>query len=140
MKRKTIRHIGAALVLGAALTLGPVSFGQEAVSETTTATTATTTSDGTISEFAPGGDTIVLHSSSGTEPLRYSYSKSTTIVDDSGNPVDVSVVKSGLPVEVSYVKEGDRMIARKIIVKHHVHPAGGTVEKESTTTTTTESH
>jgi hypothetical protein len=136
--KKSIRHFGAALILGAALTITPVAFSQVAVSETTS-----TTGSGTVSEFSPSSDTIVLKSETSSSPVTYSYSKSTTVVDENGDPVDVSVVKSGLPVQVMYVKEGDQMVARKIIVRKHTHAAttGGVVEKHdsSTTTTTTES-
>src|SRR5207302_8590519 len=116
------RHFGAALLLGAFVSLGPVAFGQVSVSETTT-----TTSGGTITEFSP--DTIVLKSETSSSPVTYSYSKSTTIVDENGDPVDVSVVKSGVPVQVIYAKEGDRMIARKVIVRKHAASSGGVIEK-----------
>jgi hypothetical protein len=129
--KKSIRHFGAALLLGAFVSLGPVAFGQVSVSETTT-----TTSGGTVTEFSP--DTIVLKSETSTSPVTYSYSKTTTVVDENGDPVDVSIVKSGVPVQVIYAKEGDRMIARKIIVKKHVAKPAGVIEKHESTTTTTE--
>ncbi len=129
---KKIHQIGAALVIGALVHTAPVAFAQVAVTET-----SATESVGTVSEFSP--DTVVVRTESGTEPLRYSYTKSTTVVDEAGNPVDISVVKSGVPVRVVYAREGSGMIARKIIVRKAV-PAGGMIEKHETTTTTTESH
>ena len=111
---------------------GTMSFAQVAVSETTT-----TQSTGTISEFSP--NTVILKTESSSEPVRYTYSKTTTFVDDAGNPVDISIVKSGLPVQVIYVKDGDGMVARKIIV-HKQAKSGGVVEKHESTTTTTEAH
>lgn len=92
--------------------------------ETTVKTTATTTeSAGTISEFGP--DTIVIRSETSSAPMHYSYTKSTTYVDDTGAPVSIETVKSGLPVTVYYTLEGDRMVANKVVVR-------------KTTTTTTE--
>jgi len=129
--KKSIRHFGAAVLLGAFVSLGPVAFGQVSVSETTT-----TTSGGTVTEFSPSSDTIVLKSETSSSPVTYSYSKSTTVVDENGDPVDVSIVKSGVPVQVIYAKEGDRMIARKIIVRKHTASSGGVIEKHEKTTTT----
>ena len=124
----------AALATSAALPLG--AFGQ-VVSESTT-----TTSNGTVSDFSP--DSIVVHSESAAEPIHYSYSKQTTVVDEAGNPVDVSIVKTGVPVQVYYEGTGEHMVARKIVV-HKVQTTSDAapvvVEKKSTTTTTTtESH
>ena len=133
--KNTFRYVTGAAFFAAAVACSPLASAQVA-----TTVAESTTSDGTISEFSPEGNSIVIHSSSGTEPLRYSYSKSTTIVDDAGNPVDVSVVRSGVPVQVYYAREGDGMVARKIIVRRHVAtegvPAAVSEHKETTTTTT----
>ncbi|MDP9291911.1 MAG: hypothetical protein M3O82_06060 [Verrucomicrobiota bacterium] len=143
MNKQTIRNITATLLVGAGLALGQAAFAEAEVSASTT-TTSTVTSDGTVSEFAPTGDTIVLKSTTSTEPMRYSYSKQTTIVDDAGQPVDVAMVRSGLPVQVMYVKEGDRMVARKIVVKKRttttteVPVKAPVIERHDSTTTTTE--
>lgn len=90
---------------------------QEQMSVTTTETA------GTISELNP--DTIVVRSETSSSPMRYSSTKSTTYVDETGAPVSVETVKSGLPVTVYYTRDGDRMIADKVMVR-------------KTTTTTTE--
>lgn len=109
-----------------------VTFAQTAVQQTTT----TTTSAGTISEFGP--ETIIIRSEASPEPIRYSYSKTTTYVDETGAPVSIETVKSGLPVTVYYMKVGDRMVASKVIVRKAVVKAAPEVEvKKSTTTTTT---
>lgn len=84
--------------------------------ETTVKTTTTTTENaGTISEFSP--DTIVIQSETTSSPTRYSYTKSTTYVDETGAPVSIETVKSGLPVTVYYTLEGDRMVANKVVVR-----------------------
>ena len=142
MKRRASKLIAA---LSAATVLGSVALAQTTVVESTTApaatatttTTSATVAEGTISEFSP--DTIIVRSATAPEPIRYSYSKTTTYVDEAGNPVSIETVKSGLPVTVYYAKEGDRMIARKVVVRKTVPAAPTVVEKKTTTTTTTES-
>lgn len=105
----------------------------------TTATTATTFTPGTISEFSP--DTIVIRSETAPAPIRYSYTKTTTYVDEEGAPVSMDLVKSGLPVKVYYVKEGDRMIANRVVVsrKSSTTTTGGAAVIEKKTTTTSPS-
>ena len=73
-----------------------------------TVNTVTTETVGTISEVSP--DTIVVRSETNTAPTKYTYTKSTTYVDDMGNPVSMETVKSGLPVTIYYTQEGDQMI------------------------------
>ena len=107
----------------------------------TTSITTTTTSDGTISQFGP--DQILIKSESSPSPLSYTYSKTTTYVDENGAPVSVETVKSGLPVTVYYTKVGDTLVATKVIVRKAVivTPAAvvtpSAVEVKKTTTTTT---
>jgi len=123
----------SAAVLGLTLITANVTFGQTAVQETTT-----TNSVGTISEFGP--ETIVIRSTAAAEPLRYTYSKTTTYVDESGAPVSIETVKSGLPVTVYYTKVGDQLVASRVIVKRTtavVVPTAPVIEKKTTTTTTT---
>jgi hypothetical protein len=88
----------------------------------------TTSSAGTITEFSP--DSIVIRSETAPAPIHYVFRKSTTYVDDAGNPVSVEVVKSGLPVTVQYIREGDRLIASRVIVHHRVVPAERVVPTE----------
>ncbi len=131
MKQNNQKLLGTAL-LGLMLITANVTFAQTAVQQTTT----TTTSAGTISEFGP--ETIIIRSEASPEPIRYSYSKTTTYVDETGAPVSIETVKSGLPVTVYYMKVGDRMVASKVIVRKAVVKAAPEVEvKKSTTTTTT---
>jgi hypothetical protein len=116
----------------ATLVLGVTGFGQTSVS-----TTTTTQSAGTISEFSP--NSIVIRSETSPEPLRYSYSKTTTYVDESGTPVSLETVKSGLPVTVYYVKESNGMVANRVVVHRTktTTAAPAAVEEKKTTTTTT---
>ena len=89
----------------------------QTVSETTTTTTTTPTSAvGTITTFDAAGNVIAI-SGAGASPVRYGYAKTTTIVDEEGNPVAVDVVRSGVPVTVYYAPVGDQMVASKIVVR-----------------------
>ncbi len=115
------------------LGLGPVALQAQTVVQTQTATQSV----GTISEFGP--ETIVIRSESAPEPVRYSYTKQTTYVDETGAPVTIEAVKSGLPVTVHYTRVGDRLVADRVIVRKTttVAPAAPVIEKKTTTTTTT---
>lgn len=131
MKNILTQYLGA-FAVGTVLTTAALA--QTVVKETTTTTNAV----GTISEFSP--ETIVIRSETSPEPLRYSYSKTTTYVDETGAPVTLETVKSGLPVTVYYTKVGDRLVANRVVVrKTTVTPsAPAVIEKKTTTTTTTE--
>jgi hypothetical protein len=90
---------------------------------TTVETVKTTETAGTISEFGP--ERIVVRTETNTTPMTYTSTKTTTYVDETGQPVAMETVKSGLPVTVYYTQDGNRLIANKVIVR-------------KTTTTTTQ--
>ena len=121
--KNTIRNLSSLTFLGVMLFTANMVSAQTTAPSTTT-TTTTQNSDGTISQFSP--DTIVVRSTTSADPVSYSYSKTTTYVDENGNPVSSETVKSGAPVTVYYTQDGDKMIATKVIVR-------------KTTTTTTPS-
>jgi hypothetical protein len=137
--KKRILIITAAVALASAGNL----LAQDAVQ-----TTSVTTSAGTISDFDP--QAIVVRTDAAPEPVRYTYTKTTTYVDENGNPVSIETVKSGLPVVVYYTREGDELVASKVVVKttavppqpvqpiEPVQPPDTTVKQTRTTTTTTE--
>jgi hypothetical protein len=106
---------------------------KDAAAGTTTAETSTTTSTGTISTYTPGTDYITFRTSTDAAPVRYYYSKDTTILDPEGRTVTWSAVRPDLPATVYYVRDGDRMIVRKIMLSKPT-----VTEKETTTTTTTQ--
>ena len=132
---KNINRILTGAVFSALVLTGSAGFAQAPVKEEKTTTTTTVTTAGTISEF--GTDTIQIRTETSPEPLRYSYSKTTTYIDEEGNPVSIETVKSGLPVTVYYVKVGDKMVASKVIVRKAVKVVPPVEEKKTTTTTTT---
>ena len=98
-----------------------------------TETTSTTSAAGTITTYTPGTDYITFQSRGTTgAPVRYYYTKDTTILDPAGQTVTWSAVRPDLPATVYYVREGDRMIVRKVVLSKPT-----VIEKETTTTTTT---
>jgi len=122
------------------------AFAQTSTKETTTSTTggttagvsaSTTTSslDGTgmITTYSPGTDYISVRTTSSEAPVKYYTSKTTTVVDSAGEPVDMALLRSDLPVKYTYVKEGDRMVVSKITVQKPI----AEIKKTTTTTTTT---
>src|SRR4051812_6005954 len=102
-------------------------------STSTTASTSSMDATGTISTYTPGTDYISFRSETSAAPVKYYYTKSTTIVDPEGKTVEWSALRPDMPVRYSYVKEGDRMVISKITLTKPV----SYYEKETTTTTTT---
>ena len=101
----------------------------------TTSTTSTSTLDGsgTITTYTPGSDYIAFRTETSTAPVKYYYTKSTTIVDPEGKTVEWSMLKPDMPVKYTYVKDGDRMVVSKITVQKPL----AEIQKTTTTTTTT---
>jgi hypothetical protein len=112
--KNIIRNLSSLAFLGAMLFTANIASAQT-TAPSSTSTTTTTTSNGTVSQFGP--DTIVVSSTTSAAPVSYSYSKTTTYVDENGNPVSSETVKSGAPVTVYYTQDGDKMIATKVIVR-----------------------
>jgi hypothetical protein len=103
------------------------------VTGTTTTERSTTTATGTITTYAPGTDYITFRAGTTAAPVRYYYTKETSVVDPEGHVVAWSAVRPDLPATVYYVREGDRMIVRRIVLSRPT-----VIQKETTTTTTTE--
>ena len=78
MKKLIRSSIGAVLLTGTLLTTNVV------LAQTSVVTTAPVTSMGTITEFSP--ETFVIKTETGTAPVSYGYSKTTTYVDEAGAP------------------------------------------------------
>jgi hypothetical protein len=104
-----------------------------AVTSSTTTSTSSIDATGTISAYTPGTDYITFRSETSAAPVKYYYTKSTTLVDPEGKTVEWSMLKPDMPVRYTYVKEGDRMVVSKITLTKPV----SYYEKETTTTTTT---
>ena len=102
-------------------------------SSTTTTSTSSIDGSGTITTYTPGSDYITFKTETSTTPVKYYYTKSTTIVDPEGKTVEWSMLKPDMPVKYTYVKDGDRMVISKITLTKPV----SSYEKTTTTTTTT---
>jgi len=137
MKETTLAKIlavacGLGLVTAVAQTSTTVTTTKDAATGTAVTETSTTTSTGTISTYTPGTDYITFRTSTDTAPVRYYYTKETTVLDPEGRVVTWSAVRPDLPATVYYVREGDRMLVRKIVLTKPT-----VIEKKETTTTTT---
>ncbi len=137
MKQTTLAKILAvACSLGVVTAMAQTSTTvttKDAAAGTTTTETSTTTSTGTISTYTPGTDYITFRTSTDAAPVRYYYSKDTTILDPEGQTVTWSAVRPDLPATVYYTRDGERMVVRKIVLSKPT-----VTEKETTTTTTTQ--
>ncbi|MBA3543571.1 MAG: hypothetical protein H0T83_03910 [Chthoniobacterales bacterium] len=140
MKQNTFTKL---LVAGAAcaLTLGTALAQDSSTTTSVTAggagvSTSTSTSamdgTGTITTFTPGSEYIAMRTTTSAEPVKYYYTKQTTVVDSEGNPVELSMLRPDMPVRYSYTKEGDRMVVTKVTLDKPI-----TYYKKETTTTTT---
>ncbi len=140
MKQNTFTKLFAAgaacaLTLGTALaqdtsTTTSVTAGGAGVTSTSTSTMDGT---GTITTYSPGSDYIMFRSEASAEPVRYYYSKDTTVVDPTGATVEMSMLKPDMPVHYTYSKVGDRMVITKVTLEKPI----SYYKKETTTTTTT---
>jgi len=137
MKQTTLAKILAvACSLGVVTAMAQTSTTvttKDAAAGTTTTETSTTTATGTISTYTPGTDYITFRTSTEAAPVRYYYSKDTTILDPEGQTVTWSAVRPDLPATVYYTRDGERMVVRKIVLSKPT-----VTEKETTTTTTTQ--
>lgn len=102
---------------------------------TGTTTASTVSSAGTITTYSPGTDYITFRTTTDAAPVRYYYTRDTSVVDPTGRVVTWSAVRPDMPATVYYVRDGDRMIVRKVVLNKPT-----VIEKETTTTTTTEKH
>jgi hypothetical protein len=141
MKQTRLVKILAAGAAGAVAL--STAFAQESSTTTTTAgstgvssTTSTSTlnGSGTITAYTPGSDYISFRSAESTAPMKYYYTKSTTVVDPEGKTVELSALRSDMPVTYTYVKEGDRMVVTRVTL---TKPLSYYEKKDTTTTTTT---
>ena len=99
-----------------------------------------------MGDFSPS--VITVRSTSSTTPVSYSYSKTTTYVDQNGNPVSMETVHSGAPVTVYYTDDNGQMMATKMVVHRETTTTDAvpaplpdtttSTYKKTTTTTTTD--
>jgi hypothetical protein len=142
MKQIRLTKILTVSLLCAAL-LG-VAIGQTTTTTTTTdpvtgtSTTqqTTTSAAGSIVTYTPDSDYFMFRTTSGATPVRYYYTKDTTVVDPAGRVVSWSAVRPDMPATVYYSTVGDRVVVRKVVLAQP-RPARVITHEETTTTTTT---
>ena len=128
--------------LGAALLAVGCFWSSQAFTQTTT---TVTTANGAFTEYVPGSETMVVRSETGTtSPLRYSVTKQTTIVDETGAPVAIDRISPGSQLSIQYTGSGDRLVASRVVVRRVAAATtavtsvpAGTGQQTNTTTTTT---
>ena len=128
--------------LGAALLAVGCFWSSQAFTQTTT---TVTTTNGAFTEYVPGSETMVVRSeTSTTSPLRYSVTKQTTIVDETGAPVAIDRISPGSQLSIQYTGSGDRLVASRVVVRRAstattavTSVPAGTGQQTNTTTTTT---
>jgi hypothetical protein len=128
--------------LGAALLAVGCFWSSQALTQTTT---TETTTNGAFTEYVPGSETMVVRSETGTtSPLRYSVTKQTTIVDETGAPVAIDRISPGSQLSIQYTGSGDRLVASRVVVRRAATATtavtsvpAGTGQQTNTTTTTT---
>ena len=103
-QNRLIKLLAAGVVSAIALT---TAFAQEL-------STNAISGSGTITASAPGSQSISLRSEESSQPVRYFYTNSTTIVDPAGKTVDRSMLRPGMLVKYTYVQAADRMVIRSI--------------------------
>jgi hypothetical protein len=130
----TLLAAGAVSAIALTTAFAQTSTTTDAATAMTSSSTSTSTIDasGTVTTYTPGSDYISFRTETGSAPVKYYYTKSTTIVDPEGKTVEWSMIKPDMPVRYTYVKEGDRMVVTKITLTKPV----SAYEKTTTTTTT----
>ena len=107
------------------------------VTGTTTTQQTTTSSAGNIVTYTPDSDHFMFRTASASAPVRYYYTKDTTVVDPAGRVVNWSAIRPDMPATVYYSTVGDRVVVRKVVLAQSAQPAAVIKREETTTTTTT---
>src|SRR5882724_13665961 len=105
------------------------------VTGTTTTQQTTTSSVGNIVTYTPDSDYFTFRTAANAAPLRYYYTKETSVVDPEGRIVSLSAIRPDMPATVYYSTVGDRVVVRKVVLASQ--PAAVIKHEETTTTTTT---
>jgi hypothetical protein len=98
--------------LGALVVVGLVALAPGALSAQTSTTTIT--SSGTVSDWKPNAVAVKVNTS--PEPVNYTFTRTTTYVDENGDPVSAETIRDGMPVTVYYERQGDALVANKVVV------------------------
>src|SRR5215471_6069462 len=98
MKETTLAKIlavacGLGLVTALAQTSTTVTTTNDAATGTAVTETSTTSATGTITTYTPGTDYITFRAGTTGAPVRYYYTRETSIFDPGGHTVDWSAVR-----------------------------------------------
>ena len=104
------------------------------VTGTTTTQQTTTSSVGNIVTYTPDSDYFTFRTEPNAAPVRYYYTKDTTVLDPEGRLVNFSAIRPDLPATIYYIRDGDRVVVRKVVLSQ---PPAVIKHEETTTTTTT---
>ena len=78
--------------------LGLMTLAPTAIYAQESSTTTTITSTGTVNDWKP--DAVAVKIDTSPTPVNYAFTRTTTYVDENGNPVSIQTVRSGAPVTV----------------------------------------
>lgn len=134
---RLVKILAAGVLCAAALSLAlaqqtTTTTTTDPVTGTTTTQQTTTSTAGNIIAYTPDSDYITFRTAPDAAPVRYYYTKDTTILDPEGHVVTWSAVRPDVPATVYYTTVGDRVVVRKVVLARPV-----VVKHEETTTTTT---
>src|SRR4051794_13325385 len=107
--KTNITKIGAALLAMGLCIASTAAFAQT--------TTTVTTTKGAFTEYVPTSETVVVRTEASAAPLRYTVTKQTTIVDESGAPVAIERISPGSPLSIQYSGSGEQLVASRIVVQ-----------------------
>jgi len=124
---------GAAVGIALAQETTTTTTTRDPVTGTTTTASATTSTAGTIATYTPDSDYFTFRTAPNMAPVRYYYTRDTTILDPEGRTVSWSAIRPDAPATIYYTNVGDRVVVRKVVLSQ---PAA-VYKKETTTTTTT---
>src|SRR5580765_4198599 len=107
--------LAASLVFAASLGLAfaqttTTTKSTDPVTGTTTIQQTTTSTAGNIVTYTPDSDYFMFRTGSAAAPVRYYYTKDTTVVDPEGRVVSWSAVHPDTPATVYYSTMGDRVV------------------------------
>src|SRR5207244_6206557 len=86
------------------------------VTSTTTTQQTTTSSVGNIVTYTPDSDYFTFRTAANAAPVRYYYTKDTTVLDPEGRVVNWSAIRPDLPATIYYTTVGDRVVVRKVVL------------------------
>src|SRR4030095_11824294 len=105
------------------------------VTGTTTTERTSTSAPRSIATYTPASDYFTFRTTSAAAPVRYYYTKDTTVLDPSGRVVTLSGIRPDTAATAYYSTVGDRVVVRKVVLAQPQAPA--VIKHEETTTTTT---